>query len=361
MNNLALQQLAPDAFNFDSPRLHPFGRSPRLYDPLSAGIEGVTSLVGGLIGSSAASKAAAEQQASDKAAAAGVNTATTAGQAGIQTGITNADTAITNGTAAATQDIANAGTAQQGLYGTETSGLTPYQAAGTQGLSALQSTAGTFKAPTAAEAAATPGYQFQLQQGEQAIQNSAAARGMLQSGGTAKSLDQFSQGLASTDYQNAYNNSLTAFNTNNATNQTLANLGTNANSQAISAGSTYGGQLTSLAGLGANTQLQGAGLTANANLQGNESSAQLGVQGATAAGQDLTNAGNAQAAGTVGSANAWSSALGGVAGAATNYYNSSSPLSALASQPSQFAGPINPGSEWGLPISTTNLDAGTGG
>lgn len=63
-----------------------------------------------------------------------------------------------------------------------------------------------FQPPTAAQAAAYPGEQFQLQQGEQAIQRSAAAQGGLLTGGTAKALNNYAQGVASTDYQNVYNN-----------------------------------------------------------------------------------------------------------------------------------------------------------
>jgi hypothetical protein len=82
----------------------------------------------------------------------------------------------------------------------------------------------TFKAPTAEEAAATPGYQFQLKEGEQQLQNSAAATGGLLTGGTAKAIDQYSQGLASSNYQTTFSNALqqyqTAYNTfqNNQTN-----------------------------------------------------------------------------------------------------------------------------------------------
>jgi hypothetical protein len=65
-----------------------------------------------------------------------------------------------------------------------------------------------FNAPTAQQAAQTPGEQFELQQGEQAINNSAAASGGLLSGGTAKSLDQYANNVASTNYQQAYNNAL---------------------------------------------------------------------------------------------------------------------------------------------------------
>lgn len=72
---------------------------------------------------------------------------------------------------------------------------------------------GQFTAPTAAQAEATPGYQFTLDQGRNAIQNSAAAQGGLLSGGTEAALDQYSQGLASTNYQQAFNNALTQYGT----------------------------------------------------------------------------------------------------------------------------------------------------
>lgn len=52
---------------------------------------------------------------------------------------------------------------------------------------------------------ASPGYQFRLDQGNQAIQRSAAARGLLQSGGTVKAIDRYSQGIASDEYNNFYN------------------------------------------------------------------------------------------------------------------------------------------------------------
>jgi len=47
-----------------------------------------------------------------------------------------------------------------------------------------------------------PGYNFQMQQGTDAIQNSAAARGQALSGNTLQGLQQYGQGLASTQFQN---------------------------------------------------------------------------------------------------------------------------------------------------------------
>ncbi len=51
----------------------------------------------------------------------------------------------------------------------------------------------------------SPGYQFRLKEGVDAVQRSAAARNQLQSGPTLKAIDQYSQGLASDEYQNWLN------------------------------------------------------------------------------------------------------------------------------------------------------------
>jgi len=68
-----------------------------------------------------------------------------------------------------------------------------------------------FTAPTAAQAAATPGYQFALQQGLQGMERGAAARGNLLSGGTLQAEQQYGQGLASQTYQQTFNNALTQY------------------------------------------------------------------------------------------------------------------------------------------------------
>jgi hypothetical protein len=55
----------------------------------------------------------------------------------------------------------------------------------------------------------SPGYQFRLDEGQKAIERSAAARGMLGSGGTLKALTRYAQGVASDEYNN-YANRLAA-------------------------------------------------------------------------------------------------------------------------------------------------------
>lgn len=108
-------------------------------------------------------------------------------------------------------------TEQQRQFNTTQANAAPFLKAGTSAintLSPLLSTpgqglltpfTGTFSAPTGAQAAATPGYQFIAGAGSGAIQNSAAASGNLLSTGTMKTLDQFNQGLASTTYSDTYN------------------------------------------------------------------------------------------------------------------------------------------------------------
>lgn len=49
-----------------------------------------------------------------------------------------------------------------------------------------------------------PGYQFALDQGMQAMQRSAAAKGSLNSVGTMQNLNNYAQGMASQQYQSAY-------------------------------------------------------------------------------------------------------------------------------------------------------------
>lgn len=63
-----------------------------------------------------------------------------------------------------------------------------------------------------ADLQATPGYQFQLEQGLQGVNNSAAARGGLLSGANMKAINDYAQGQASTGYQNAWDRAQNAYN-----------------------------------------------------------------------------------------------------------------------------------------------------
>lgn len=212
-----------------------------------------------------------------------------------------------------------------------------------------------FENPTASSMTIDPSYQFRLQQGQQALENNNAARG-LNTGATAKGLIDYGQGAASQEYQNIYNRALQNYQTNTqlgmatqnqAFNQALqpwqqANaLGLNA-TQANNAALTQGFQnaeqnalnayntayqtnaynqqtpynmLMGVAGLGANTANQAANL--GSTYAGNY--ANILGQNANTIGNLYGQQGNATASGTVGGANAWNSALGGLGNAAQGY------------------------------------------
>lgn len=74
----------------------------------------------------------------------------------------------------------------------------------------------------------SPGYLFRLQEGQKAIERSAAARGGLYSGATMKALDTYSQGVASDEFGN-YVNRLSA----------LAGVGQSATGSTAAAGQAY--------------------------------------------------------------------------------------------------------------------------
>ncbi len=210
-------------------------------------------------------------------------------------------------------------TVQQGINETnqqfqqEQANQAPYLAAGSQSLAQLLAglNNGTFgpgstpsyTLPTLAQAENEPGFQFQEQQGDKAIQESAAATGGAFSGGTAKSLDNYNTNLAQTDYQNVVSNSLNAYQ------QNLAN------------------QAQQFSQLLAPVQI-GEGATQNIN--------QAGTQTSQTIAQLLASLGQSQAAGTVGSANAINSGITG----ATNGISQTALLSLLGIGPGGLKGGV---------------------
>jgi len=123
-----------------------------------------------------------------------------------------------------------------------------------------------------------PDYNFLMQQGTQALNRSEAAGGNGYSSGAIKDALGFASGLATTDYNQAFNNSLTA----QAQQLNMLNAAATGG-QVATAGNAAGGYAT-----------------------------------AGAVGSAATGAGNAQAASAVAGANAWTSAING----STNTINS---------------------------------------
>lgn len=71
-----------------------------------------------------------------------------------------------------------------------------------------------FVQPDADAVLNSPGYQFRLNQGQQGIERSAAARGLLRTGGTLKDIGEYNQNFASNEYSNEFNRALQTFATN---------------------------------------------------------------------------------------------------------------------------------------------------
>lgn len=119
----------------------------------------------------------------------------------------------------------------------------------------------------------SPSYRFQLQQGQQGVLNQDTAGQGALSGAALKDLIGYNQGMAGTAFNNAFNQYQTQQGNIYSRLSNLANLGQNA---------------------AANTGQQGTALAGQAA-------------------QSAQNIGTAQAAGTVGAANAWSGALSNAA------------------------------------------------
>jgi len=180
----------------------------------------------------------------------------------------------------------------------------PFLASGTNALAKL-SDLKSFQAP-GADFTADPGFQFRLQEGNKAIERSAAARGRVLNPSTMKALDRFSQDTASQEYGNVYGRRF---------NEYMNNLN----------------QLQSRAGMG---QTTAAGLDASGRGTANSISDILGTSAARQ-GAAVQDAGSARASGYVGSANA---ITGGIANTVGNVGQIYSLSQLLKNRPGSYAG-----------------------
>ncbi len=99
--------------------------------------------------------------------------------------------------------------AQLQMFETARKALEPYTTAGEPAANKLMSASSDpyFTSPvtmTQADLEATPGYQFVNYQGQKAVQNSYAARGLGSSGAAMKGAASYATGLADTTYQTQY-------------------------------------------------------------------------------------------------------------------------------------------------------------
>lgn len=179
-----------------------------------------------------------------------------------------------------------------------------------------------YTAPTAEDFTADPGYEFRLQQGQNALLNASAAAGGLNSGRAAKSLIDYNSGQASQEYGNFYNRYTNDYTTGLNSHVTNYNTGLAGHVQDYNAGfnafntqntDTYN-KLAGIAGIGQNAAGQLAGVNQ--------------AYGAQTASNQLS-AGNSAAAGDLAQAKATNQGIGAVTNAATSYLAPTSGISSF--------------------------------
>jgi len=184
---------------------------------------------------------------------------------------------------------------QQKMYEESVARMEPFRLGGVAATNRMQELYGIGGSPTAAgygsyaqpfsmaDYQADPGYAFRVQQGQQAIDRSAAAQAGLQSGAALKAAARFGQEMGSQEYGNAYNRFLQQRQLQLQALQGLASPG------ATTAGNM--GQLASTTGTNIANTMLGAG---------------------QALGQGIEQAGQARASSYMGGASALQGALSGI-------------------------------------------------
>ena len=246
---------------------------------------GLLSGIFGAIGASQAGKTLSQAgtSASNAIGTAG-NQAAAATNAATNTGVTGINNAVTGGQAGVTAATGTANNTANQLLGTQFTNLNPYQQLGTQGTSMQSALMSGNPATESAAVQATPGYQFQLQQGLQGVEQQLGASGGAATGGALKALTQYGQGLASNYYQQAFNNANTMTQTGlqgtGMANQATQNAGNLLNSNTM--GSAYYNGTMGLQGAQSAGQMgqTGAITAGNQNIQGTNLANQYFMQGA---------------------------------------------------------------------------------
>lgn len=186
------------------------------------------------------------------------------------TGInTGGDSAADQARRAQNAATAESNNTQLAMYNQQREDSKAWRAAGEEALTGLQNH--DFQRDfTTADFQADPGYAFRMAEGQKAIERSAAARGGLNSGATLKALTTYSQGVASDEYNNAYNR----FNADRDRRfnrlSSIAGVGQTANSQVAQAGQNYANQY------GAAVTNQANANAASYMMQGNQMSNLIG-------------------------------------------------------------------------------------
>ena len=112
-----------------------------------------------------------------------------------------------------------------------------------------------------------PSYEWRINEGINALDRSAASRGRILSGAQDRAVTRYGQGVASQEYQNAFNRAKTTYDTNLNTQKSLAGVGQQATNIVGQAGSNMANSVgnTLMQGTAQSNNFLTAGATAKAN------------------------------------------------------------------------------------------------
>ena len=139
----------------------------------------------------------------------------------------------------------------------------PWRQAGERALNKLEA-ASEYTPFSMAQFQADPGYGFRFEQGQKALERSAAARGGLISGNTGGALQRFGQDMASQEYQNAFNRYQAERQARLGPLQSLAGVGQTSVNALGQAGANYATGMGEALGAGAQARASGYMGAANA-------------------------------------------------------------------------------------------------
>jgi hypothetical protein len=169
-----------------------------------------------------------------------------------------------------------------------------------------------YRGPSEADLRADPGYLFRVEQGQKALERSAAGKGLLLSGGQLKDLTRFGQGQGAQEYAAAYQRGYQL-------NADLYGRGYQQNADLYGRNlQAYQTDYNTLMGLRKERYGEFAGI-AGAGQGAVNTLSSLGAKTAEQLNENTIGAGNAQAAGAIGSANAVNAGLSSVGQAGNSY------------------------------------------
>jgi hypothetical protein len=179
----------------------------------------------------------------------------------------------------------------------------PFREAGVNALNKLAPLASEYTPFGMQQFQADPGYAFRMSEGMKGLERSAAARGGLLSGAALQGIQRFGQGLASQEYQNAFNRYGVERDRQLNPLQSLAGMGQTTSQQLGAAGQTMAGNVGQAMGAAAQARAsgymggtsaltQGLGSYMNYNQQQNQNALfnqLIGNRGGFGGGAGMTN------------------------------------------------------------------------